>query len=64
MLAGYIAFLDPPKESAAEAIRVLQEHGVAVKVLTGDNEAVTRNICRQVGLPVEQVILGSEIDAL
>ena len=64
VLAGYIAFLDPPKESAAAAIRTLQEHGVAVKVLTGDNEAVTRNICRQVGLPVDQVVLGSEIDAL
>ena len=46
-----------------EAIRVLQEHGVAVKVLTGDNEAVTRNICRQVGLPVSRIILGNEIDA-
>jgi Mg2+-importing ATPase len=64
ILAGYIAFLDPPKDSAAAAIRTLQEHGVAVKVLTGDNEAVTRNICRQVGLPVEQVVLGGEIDAL
>jgi len=64
VLAGYIAFLDPPKESAAAAIRTLQEHGVAVKVLSGDNEAVTRNICRQVGIPVEQVIVGSEIDAL
>ncbi len=64
VLAGYIAFLDPPKESAAEAIRVLQEYGVAVKVLTGDNEAVTRNICRQVGLPVERVVLGSEVDAM
>lgn len=63
VLAGYIAFLDPPKESAAEAIRVLREHGVAVKVLTGDNEAVARNICRQVGLPVDRVILGSEVDA-
>ncbi len=62
VLAGYMAFLDPPKESAAEAIRVLQEHGIAVKVLTGDNEAVARNICRQVGLPVERVILGSELD--
>ena len=62
VLAGYIAFLDPPKDSAREAIRVLQEYGVAVKVLTGDNEAVTRNICRQVGLPVSRIILGSEID--
>ncbi len=63
VLAGYIAFLDPPKDSAAEAVRVLQEHGVAIKVLTGDNDAVARNICRQVGLPVERVIVGSEIDA-
>jgi Mg2+-importing ATPase len=62
VLAGYIAFLDPPKDSAREAIRVLQEYGVAVKVLTGDNEAVTRNICRQVGLPVSRIILGGEID--
>ena len=64
MLVGYIAFLDPPKESAAAAIRVLQEHGVAVKILTGDNEVVTRHICRKVGLPVEQVMLGSEIEAM
>ena len=64
VLAGYIAFLDPPKESAAEAIRALQNYGVAVKVLTGDNEAVTRNVCRKVGLPVDQVLLGSEIEML
>ena len=64
VLVGFIAFLDPPKESAADAIRVLHEHGVAVKVLTGDNEAVTRNICRQVGVPVERVLLGSEVDAI
>ncbi len=62
VLAGYIAFLDPPKESAAEAIRVLQAHGVAVKVLTGDNEAVSRNVCAQVGLATDRVILGSDID--
>jgi len=64
VLAGYIAFLDPPKESAAEAIQALQNYGVAVKVLTGDNEAVTRHVCRKVGLPVDQVLLGSEIDVL
>jgi Mg2+-importing ATPase len=64
VLAGYIAFLDPPKESAAEAIRALQDYGVTVKVLTGDNEAVTRNVCRQVGLPVSQVLLGSEMETL
>jgi len=64
LLIGYIAFLDPPKDSAAEAIRALKHYGVAVKVLTGDNEAVTRSVCRHVGLPVEQVVLGGDIDAL
>src|SRR5471030_611799 len=64
LLLGYIAFLDPPKDSAAEAIRTLNHYGVAVKVLTGDNETVTRSVCRHVGLPVQQVMLGSEIDGL
>jgi P-type Mg2+ transporter len=63
-LVGYIAFLDPPKDSAAEAIRALKHYGVSVKVLTGDNEAVTRNVCRHVGLPVQDVMHGGEIDAL
>ena len=54
ILVGYIAFLDPPKESAARgALRVLREHGVAVKILTGDNEIVTRKVCRDVGLTVD-----------
>lgn len=64
VLVGYIAFLDPPKDSAAEAIKALNKYGITVKVLTGDNAAVTRNVCRHVGLPLEQVLLGSEIDAL
>ena len=64
VLTGYIAFLDPPKESAAEAIRVLGRHGVQVKVLTGDNEIVTRKICRDVGLEVGRVVLGAEVEAL
>ncbi len=63
-LLGYIAFLDPPKDSATEAIAALNRHGVAVKVLTGDNDAVTRKICREVGLPVEHVVLGSEIEPM
>ena len=50
VLLGYLAFLDPPKESTAEAIRALKNHGVETKILTGDNEKVTRTICRQVGL--------------
>jgi Mg2+-importing ATPase len=57
------AFLDPPKETAA-AIRTLQGHGVAVKVVTGDNELVARKICKEVGLPTELVLLGSEVERM
>ncbi len=63
-LLGYIAFLDPPKESAAPAIARLRESGIAVKVLTGDNELVTRHVCAQVVLPVDSVLTGSEVAAL
>jgi Mg2+-importing ATPase len=63
-LLGYIAFLDPPKETAAAAIATLNRSGVTVKILTGDNEVITRTICRQVGLPVVRVLLGSEIEAM
>ncbi|WP_281519655.1 magnesium-translocating P-type ATPase [Acidaminococcus timonensis] len=62
VLLGYLAFLDPPKDSAAEAIAALKDHGVTTKVLTGDNEKTTRCICRQVGLPVEHILLGSDLD--
>ena len=61
-LLGYLAFLDPPKESATEAINQLHEHSVAVKILTGDNDIVTETICRQVGLPVDHILLGPEIE--
>jgi P-type Mg2+ transporter len=63
-LLGYIAFLDPPKETAAVAIATLKASGVQVKVLTGDNDIVTRKICHEVGLPVDRIILGREIEAL
>lgn len=63
-LIGYIAFLDPPKESAAPALMQLAAHGITVKVLTGDNEAVTRQVCRQVCLPAEQVLLGAQVEAM
>ena len=63
-LIGYIAFLDPPKESAAPALKALAAHGVAVKVLTGDNEAVTASVCRHVGLPAGEVLLGSQVDPM
>ena len=62
VLMGYIAFLDPPKESTKDAIKALKEHGVTVKVLTGDNDKVTRCICRQVGLEIEDILLGNEIE--
>ncbi len=63
-LLGYIAFLDPPKETAAPAIATLKERGVQVKILTGDNDIVSRKICRDVGLPVERIALGHEIEKL
>ncbi len=64
ILNGYAAFLDPPKETAAAAIRTLQGHGVAVKVVTGDNELVARKICKEVGLPTEFVLLGGEVEKM
>ena len=63
-LAGFMAFLDPPKESAAPALKALRENGVAVKIVTGDNEVVARRICEEVGLEITTVLLGSEIDNL
>ncbi|MCD8316522.1 MAG: HAD-IC family P-type ATPase, partial [Eggerthellaceae bacterium] len=64
VMLGYLAFLDPPKESTEGAISALRDHGVTTKVLTGDNEKVTRTICHQVGLPVENMLVGSDVDAL
>lgn len=63
-LMGYVAFLDPPKESTAPALRALADHGIQVKVLTGDNELVTAKICRQVGLKVNGIVLGPQIDRM
>jgi len=64
ILSGYVAFLDPPKESAGQAIAALRKYGVAVKILTGDNEGVSRKICHDVGLPVETVLVGSQIEQM
>jgi len=63
-LMGFVAFLDPPKDSAAEAIQALNANGVAVKILTGDNDVVTRNVCRQVGIKVEKYLTGPQIEAM
>jgi P-type Mg2+ transporter len=64
ILCGYVAFLDPPKESAAPAIAALKAHGVTVKVLTGDNELVARKVCREVGLDVSHTVSGGDLDAV
>jgi Mg2+-importing ATPase len=63
-LLGYIAFLDPPKETAAAAIATLKARGVQVKILTGDNDIVTRKICNDVNLPVDHIVLGHEMETL
>ena len=64
VLTGYLAFLDPPKETAAKAISGLNQHGVTVKVLTGDNDLVTRKICTEVGLNAEKILLGSAVEKM
>lgn len=63
-LIGYVAFLDPPKESTAPALKALAEHGIAVKVLTGDNELVTAKICREVGLDQQGLLMGNDIERM
>jgi Mg2+-importing ATPase len=63
-LLGYVAFLDPPKESTEPALKALAGHGVTVKVLTGDNELVTAKICREVGLDADKVLLGSDLERM
>jgi Mg2+-importing ATPase len=63
VLTGYIAFLDPPKETAAKAITALRQHGVTVKVLTGDNDLVTRKVCSEVGINAEKILLGRQIES-
>ncbi|HZJ58129.1 MAG TPA: magnesium-translocating P-type ATPase [Clostridia bacterium] len=64
VLIGYLAFLDPPKESAMDAIKALKFHGVTVKILTGDNEEVTKSVCRQLKIEFDRVYIGSDIDGL
>jgi len=64
ILLGFLAFLDPPKDTAAEALKQLHSLSVDVKVLTGDNEIITAYICKEVGIPAEHLVLGSQIDAM
>jgi P-type Mg2+ transporter len=63
-LVGYVAFFDPPKETAAPALEALQAHGVAVKILTGDNELVARKVCKDVGMKSPRTLLGGQIEAM
>ncbi|SBO17511.1 magnesium transporter [Carnobacterium divergens] len=64
ILAGFMGFLDPAKKSSITAIKSLHEHGVTVKVLTGDNEIVSQKVCKDVGIKVGQVLLGNEIETM
>jgi Mg2+-importing ATPase len=64
VLLGFLAFLDPPKETATEALRRLQALHVDVKILTGDNEIITTYICKQVGMPADKILLGSQIEVM
>lgn len=64
ILNGYVAFLDPPKDTARAAIKALEGHGISVKVVTGDNDLVARKVCKEVGLSTEFVLLGSEVEKL
>lgn len=63
-LVGYVAFLDPPKESAAPALQALAEHGISVKILTGDNDLVARKVCEQVAVIEHGILLGHEIEEM
>lgn len=63
-LIGFMGFLDPAKESAISAIKSLHEHGVAVKVLTGDNAIVAKKVCQDVGIGVTNILLGTDIEVL
>jgi Mg2+-importing ATPase len=64
ILTGYLAFLDPPKDSAKTAIAALRQYGVTVKVLTGDNDLVTRKVCTEVGIDAEKILLGNDVEKM
>jgi Mg2+-importing ATPase len=64
VLMGFLAFLDPPKETAPEAVQALKACGVDVKILTGDNHIVAKKICKEVGIDVKNVLLGDQIESM
>src|SRR6202142_2666727 len=64
VLKGYVAFLDPPKKTAGSAVEALHKHGVAVKILTGDNPLVSRKVCKDVGLSADPMLLGGDVEKM
>jgi Mg2+-importing ATPase len=64
VLRGYVAFLDPPKNTAGPALAALAKHGVAVKILTGDNHLISRKICKDVGLQADPMLLGDDVQKM
>jgi Mg2+-importing ATPase len=64
VLRGYVAFLDPPKDTAAHALAALHNHGVVVKILTGDNHLISRKVCKDVGLSADPMLLGGEVEKM
>ncbi len=64
VLTGYVAFLDPPKKTVASALEALHRHGVMVKILTGDNQLISRKVCKEVGLSPDPMLLGVEIETM
>jgi Mg2+-importing ATPase len=64
VLRGYVAFLDPPKNTAGPALEALHRHGVAVKILTGDNQLISRKVCKDVGLIPDPMLLGADVEKM
>lgn len=64
ILSGFVTFIDPPKETARESIRLLEQSGIELKILTGDNELVTKKICEEIGLEVKGVLTGESIEQM
>ena len=64
VLRGYVAFLDPPKDTAARALAALHKYGVAVKILTGDNHLISRKVCKDVGLLPDPMLLGGDVERM
>jgi len=64
ILRGYVAFLDPPKDSATRALAALHQYGVSVKILTGDNHLISRKVCKDVGLSADPMLLGGDVEKM